>query len=280
MPMLEETAWAKINLALHVRARGADGYHRIESLFVFARDGDSLRAEEADTLSLEISGEFAPALADEGDNLVLRAAREMQARFGIARGARIWLEKNVPVAAGLGGGSADAAAAMRLLARLWGVDGNDPAMMQIAAGLGADVPACLASRTLRGEGRGDELDFIDGTALSGRAILLVNPRIPLATGPVFKGWDQVDRGPLAHGDPLAAAQAGRNDLEPPAFALVPQIRELVEALGTLPGVTLARMSGSGASCFALFEDGNAMAEGTSALRARWPGYWYCASALR
>lgn len=277
---LSETAWAKINLALHVRARHADGYHAIETLFVFAEDGDRLSAEEADELSLDIRGPFAGALADEPDNLVLRAARAIRKAYGVRRGARMVLEKNVPVAAGLGGGSADAAAALRLLPRLWQLETSPVSVRAIARELGADVPACLESRILRGEGRGDELRTLDDMSLSGAPILLVNPRIPLTTGPVFKGWDRIDRGALDAGPPLRAALTGRNDLEPSAFALVPEIGELVGAMQDLPDLKLARMSGSGATCFALFESDAAMKAGAAELMARWPGYWYCETRLK
>lgn len=279
--MLSEIAPAKINLALHVRARRADGYHDIESLFAFAEDGDVLHAEPADALSLIIEGPFADALTDDGaDNLVLRAARALAQAFDVDAGARLTLDKRVPVAAGLGGGSADAAAALRLLARLWRIDAGDPRIGEIAAGLGADVPACLANRTLRGEARGDVLLVADGSGLSGMPLLLANPRIPLATGPVFKGWDGVDRGALAPGDPLDAARAGRNDLEPPAIALVPEIGALVAMLAAQPGAVLARMSGSGASCFALFDRPAARSAAATALRARWPGYWCLETVLK
>lgn len=277
--ILHETAWAKINLALHVRARRADGYHEIESLFAFADAGDGLSASEDDGLSLAIDGPFAALLPDDGDNLVLRAARALRDAAAPGHGARILLEKRLPVAAGIGGGSADAAAALRLLARLWGVD-DGPLLARIAAGLGADVPACLESRTLRGEGRGDRLDPLDDAAIAGTPILLVNPRIPLATGPVFRGWDGRDRGPLAHGAPLSAALAGRNDLETPAIALVPEIGGIVAALAAMPGALLARMSGSGATCFAIFGDAGARDGAAAAVAERWPDHWRLAAALR
>ncbi len=276
---MHETAWAKVNLALHVRTRRADGYHDIESLFAFANSGDVLTATLDDGLSLTITGPFAAGLSNGDDNLVLRAAHALRDEAAPDRGARIALDKELPVAAGIGGGSADAAAALRLLARLWAIE-DDALLMRISAGLGADVPACLESRTLRGEGRGDRLDLLDDAALAGVPILLVNPRIALATAPVFKRWDGIDRGPLAHGAPLAAARAGRNDLEPPAIALVPEIGGLVAALAEAPGATLARMSGSGATCFALFADAGARDRAAAAIAARWPGYWQLSAALR
>ena len=278
--MPNETAWAKINLALHVRKRRADGYHEIESLFAFARHGDGLAFEWADDLTLVIEGPFAAGLDAGQGNLVIRAAEALRSAFGIAAGARLTLTKNLPVAAGIGGGSADAAAALRLLARYWGIDLRDPRVDAIAAELGADVPACLVSATLRGEGRGDALDLVDGSALAGMPLLLVNPRIALTTGPVFAGWDGVDRGALARGDPLTAALAGRNDLEAPAVALVPGIGDLVSALGALDGVVLARMSGSGATCFALFADDATRTAGAGAIRARWPAHWCLETALK
>lgn len=273
--MIEETGHAKINLALHVRARGADGYHAIETIFAFARDGDGLTVTAGDRLSLTISGPYAAALAGEDveSNLVLRAARAVQSAFGVTAGAAITLDKRLPVASGIGGGSADAAAALRALARLWGLPMADPRFDAIAAELGADVPACLASRTSWADGRGDRLTMLAADGLAGMPLLLVNPHVACPTGPVFRGWDGLDRGPLDAGEPLAAALAGRNDLEPPAVALVPAIARAVALLGERPGVRLARMSGSGATCFALFDDRAARAAAAQAVRIAEPGWW-------
>jgi len=252
---MREIAYAKLNLALHVRAREADGYHRIETLFAFCEDGDVVTAEPADELSLTVIGQFAGALAGEGDNLVLRAARAAGAA------AAITLDKRLPVAAGLGGGSADAAAVLRMF-------GGSVAM---AAALGADVPACLLSRTARGEGRGDRIEAVEMPGLTGTPVLLVNPNIPLPTGPVFKGWDGVDRGPL--GD----WEAGRNDLEPPARALVPEIGAV---LGELSGARVARMSGSGATCFGLYDTEAARDADAARIAALRPGWWLSQTRLR
>lgn len=276
MPLVE-VAPAKINLALHVRARMPDGYHRIETLFAFARDGDVLRAEPADTLSLAIEGSFAEGLSAGADNLVLRAAEALRAATGTAAGAALRLEKNLPIASGIGGGSADAAAALRLLARLWEVEADLDA---IARGLGADVPACLAGRPVRGDGRGDELVEVDAAGLAGLKLLLVNPGVAMPTGPVFAGWDGVDRGALGEGDPLAVARAGRNDLEPPAVAIAPVIAELVGWLQARPGALLARMSGSGATCFALFADAKAIGAAQQELARDWPQAWCLNTELR
>jgi 4-diphosphocytidyl-2-C-methyl-D-erythritol kinase len=268
---MRETAFAKLNLALHVRARDADGYHRIETVFAFAEDGDALSVAPAEGLSLKVTGPFARGLADEPDNLVLRAARALATRRNIDAGAALTLDKRLPVASGIGGGSADAAAALRLLRRFWRLDIDDAALGGIAAGLGADVPACLASRTTRGEGRGDRLQPLDLPGLAGAPILLVNPRVPVSTAAVFRGWDGVDRGPLDDWE------SGRNDLEAPARALAPVIDDLLAALAS---ARVARMSGSGATCFGLYDDAAARDASAARLRAARPDWWLLATCLR
>jgi 4-diphosphocytidyl-2-C-methyl-D-erythritol kinase len=274
-----EAAPAKINLALHVRHRRPDGYHALETIFAFAEDGDVLRATPADRLSLTIGGPFAAGLESDDGNLVMRAARALGQSCGFEPAVAFHLEKNLPVASGIGGGSADAAAALRLLARMHGIVTDDRRLADVAAALGADVPACLCSETVRGEERGDELQPIPAASLTGLPLLLVNPRLPLATGPVFKAWDGIDRGPLAAGDPLAAAQAGRNDLQPPAIRLLPEIAVVLDALAH-DGVILARMSGSGATCFALFESLGARDRSDTAIARSRPGWWRLATRLR
>ena len=271
---MEEIAYAKINLALHVRAREPDGYHRIETLFAFAEDGDRLSVEEGEGLSLAIGGPFAAALAEESDNLVLQAAEALRSRTGTGRGAVLRLDKRLPVASGLGGGSADAAAALRLLSRWWKLDAPESLLLDIARGLGADVPACLASRTCRGEGRGDQLIAVDGDNLKGMPLLIVNPLIPMPTAPVFAEWDGIDRGPLGH------AMTGRNDLEAAARDIAPEIGDVLARLGDAPGVTLSRMSGSGASCFALFETAAARDVARDRISALHPQWWQLATCLR
>ena len=240
-----EPAPAKINLALHVRHRRADGYHDLETLFAFTRFGDRLEAEEAGDWSLEVVGPTAGAAGPLADNLVLRAARAFEAAAGGRRFA-FRLEKHIPVAAGLGGGSADAGAALRLLNRLAGSPLAESGLERIGAELGADVPACVRSRTARGAGVGEEL--ADSAPLSGLGVLLVNPRVAVPTGPVFRAWDGLDRGALG-----ADWRLARNDLEAPAIGLQPVIADVLAWLRGLPGVSLARMSGSGATCFALFD---------------------------
>jgi 4-diphosphocytidyl-2-C-methyl-D-erythritol kinase len=273
---LSETAYAKINLALHVRHRRADGYHEIETLFAFAEDGDMLHVETSEGLSLEIIGAFASGLSNGEDNLVLRAARALQAAFGIESGASIRLEKKLPIAGGIGGGSADAAAAIRLLAQLWNVSSNAPQIIHIARNLGADVPACVASVTVRGEGVGEILRDVPAKDLTGLPLLLVNPGVACPTGPVFAHWDQKDRGPLAEEISLSALVKARNDLEPPAIALVPEIEALLHKLSIQPGIILARMSGSGATCFGLFESEDARDTAAVALSP----FWTLATRLR
>jgi len=277
--MIAETAFAKLNLALHVRARRADGYHSIETIFAFVDDGDRLSAETADTLSLEVTGPFAGALAGEGDNLVLRAARALRDAAGIAAGARITLDKRLPVASGIGGGSADAAAALRLLDRLWGLGWGIERLIAIGRPLGADIAACVASQACRGDELGDVLHPIDGAALAGMPVLLVNPGVAVATGPVFAGWDQRDRGALPPGDPRDIALAGRNDLAEPAEKLAPAIGDVMAALRH-DGPVLARMSGSGATCFALYRDPGRRDAAASRIAAERPDWWLMPGALR
>jgi 4-diphosphocytidyl-2-C-methyl-D-erythritol kinase len=274
--METESAPAKINLALHVRERMPDGYHRLETIFAFARDGDVVSAVDAPDLSLRIEGPFAAGLSAGSDNLVLRAAEALRRAAGIGAGAALTLTKNLPVASGIGGGSADAAAALRLVARLWKAD---VLLEPIAVALGADVPACLAGTTLRGEGRGEILRGVDGGNLSGMPLLLINPGVPVPTGPVFAGWDGVDRGALADGDPLEAARAGRNDLEPSAIVICPVIADLLAWLQQRRGTVLARMSGSGATCFALFDRAGDLADAYGEARRDWPDAWCLATAL-
>lgn len=273
--ILTEAAPAKVNLALHVRERMGNGYHRLETLFAFTRFGDTLSGEAAEGLSLTVDGPFADSAAVGGDNLVLQAARALgRTAGGVELGVKLRLTKRIPVAAGLGGGSADAAAALRLLRRMWRVDLDDASLEALAAGLGADVPACLRSRACRGEGRGEQLTDLRPWPLAGAPILLVNPRIATPTGPVFAGWDGIDRGPLD-----AGVAQGRNDLEPPAIALAPVIAEVLDELRQQRGAVLVRMSGSGATCFALFGDAEACTRAAAAVGESRPDWWIEATSL-
>ena len=268
-PGARDIAPAKLNLALHVRGELPDGRHAIETIFAFCVDGDLLSAEDADRLSLEVTGPFARNIGDHDDNLVLRAARALAEDAGIDQGAAIRLDKRLPVASGIGGGSADAAAALRLLTSLWRIDPRHAEA--VAPKLGSDVPACLLSMAARGEGAGERLTPVELPELAGRPVLLVNPRVPLATGEVFASWDGVDHGPL--GD----WREGRNDLEQAAIALAPQIETVLAWLGTRPGAAFVRMSGSGATCFALFDSDQALDEAATAVPREW---WRLATSLR
>jgi 4-diphosphocytidyl-2-C-methyl-D-erythritol kinase len=269
-----EPARAKLNLALHVRHRRPDGYHALETLFAFVEHGDVVRVTPAETDSYTLTGPFAAVLAGEGDNLVTRAAARFRETFGGGAHA-IELEKHLPVASGIGGGSADAAATLRALAALHDVDLADPRLFAIADALGSDVPACLLGRTALGRGRGEQLAPLEG--LAGTPTLLVNPGVGVSTAAVFKAWDGVDRGPIGAGDLLAVAKAGRNDLEAPARAIAPAIDAVLAALAVQPGVLLTRMSGSGATCFALFET-DATRDAAAAAVQR-PEWWLAATRL-
>ncbi len=275
--VIVERAPAKLNLALHVRRRRADGYHELETLFAFAEDGDSVTAARAGADSFAITGPFAEALAGGGENLVTRAARGFVEAFGIADRHAITLDKHLPVASGIGGGSADAGATLRALARLHGVAATDPALVTIAVRLGADVPACLLGHTAFGTGRGDALTPLE--PLGGVPVLLVNPREAVSTAAVFAGWDGVDRGPIGKGAVLDIARVGRNDLQSPALVIAPVIGEVLAALERMPGATPVRMSGSGATCFALFETAAARASAAAALAKAQPGWWQLETAL-
>jgi 4-diphosphocytidyl-2-C-methyl-D-erythritol kinase len=266
--VLSEFAPAKLNLHLHVVGRREDGLHLLDSLVVFAAVGDRLSVTPDDDLSLEVTGPFAAELAAEPDNLVLRAARALAARVMAERalaeraggrvGGRLMLEKNLPVASGIGGGSADAAAALRLLGRFWGVDLPADELGRMARGLGADVPVCLAGRAALMTGTGDVLT--PAPALPEMGVLLVNPGVAVSTQSVFHArvgsFSAVARFPAAGWPDCAALaadlRATRNDLEPAARILAPAIGDALDAVASAPGCLLTRMSGSGATCFGLF----------------------------
>ncbi len=270
-----ELAPAKVNLFLHVRGRRADGYHLLESLAVFPTLGDRLWAEPARGLSLSMAGPFGDMLPADGDNLVLRAA----AALGPGRGAALRLEKTLPVASGIGGGSADAAAALRLLARLWGVAVPEG----LALSLGADVPVCVVSRARMMGGVGEVLT--PAPAMPAAGILLVNPMVSVSTLQVF-GRLARREGPPATPPPVggfaglpdlvAWLGAQRNDLQEAAMGLCPPIGEVLEALS---GAPLARMSGSGATCFALYPSAAEAEAAALPLRRARPGWWVAAAAL-
>lgn len=270
---VSEFAPAKVNLALHLRRRRDDGYHDLETVFAFTAFGDTLTVGEADGLSLQVAGEFAGAAGQGPENLVMRAAKALADAAGIAPDAALRLEKRIPVAAGLGGGSADAAAALRLLNRFWGLGWPEARLVALAAGLGADVPACVVSRTCLGTGRGEALSPWPG-AVAGTFVLLVNPRVAVPTGPVFAGWDRVDHGGITPGVDLAVL---RNDMTAAAVQLAPVIADVLEALTAAGGAELVRMSGSGATCLATYASVEACARAAAVLAPR--GWWMAETQL-
>jgi len=274
---LVEQAPAKINLTLRVLGRRADGYHELESLVVFAEVADSFTLEPDETPTLDVSGPFAVASGKTGDNLVLKAFEALQQRVEGLKAGRFTLMKNLPVAAGIGGGSADAAAALRLLARLNGIAPDDPRLSAAALACGADVPVCLESRARIMRGVGERLS--PPLALPSLPALLVNPGVPLATRDVFAKFVPVPGGresfgdvPNSHDALIESLSLHGNDLTDAAIACVPAIVDVLDALRALPGVKLARMSGSGPTCFALFgsrDEAHAAAQRLKAMHTDW-----------
>lgn len=279
---------AKVNLFLHVGPLEADGYHPLASLVAFADVGDQLTAEPADHLSLTVTGPFARALQAEPDNLVLRAVRALGAAAGRGEpGLRITLDKQLPVAAGLGGGSSDAGAALKLARDILGLAFDDDALAEIAAGLGADGPMCLHARAAWAGGRGDILTF--ESRLPPLPALLVNPGVPSSTGAVYRAFDDGAIGAADRPSPPSDWSARsvidwlalqRNDLQAPAAALAPAIGEAMAAMADLPGARLTRMSGSGATVFALFDTASAAEAAGRTLAALHPDWWIQPSVLQ
>jgi 4-diphosphocytidyl-2-C-methyl-D-erythritol kinase len=275
-----EKAPAKVNLTLHVLGRRADGYHEIESLVGFADVGDALTFSSGGALALAVGGPTGPAAGDVADNLVLKAARALAERVADLKLGRFSLSKRLPVAAGLGGGSSDAAAALRLLARANGIARDDPRLMQAAVATGADVPVCLDPRTRRMGGIGEILS--DPLDLPRLPAILVNPGVAVSTRDVFAALPPTApaaQGGRPAGTLLDEIANGRNDLEAPAIELEPAIAELLAVLGRLPGCRLARMSGSGATCFGLFESTRAATAAGRTLRVGYPGWWVRATVI-
>lgn len=275
-----ELAYAKVNLFLHVTGKRADGYHLLDSLAVFAGVADRIEFAPSDTLTLAVTGPFGPELAAEPDNLVLRAARMLAAASGVSPAGALTLDKRIPVASGIGGGSADAAATLRLLCRVWRV--TPDSLDRIAVDLGADVPVCLRNRPFRMRGVGEILT--PAPSLPECGLVLINPGVPLATVSVFRArsGDYSPEATLPAGWGTAAAMAVSlseltNDLETPAISLVPAIRDVLHAISRARGCLLARMSGSGATCFGLFASPEEAAAAAAEL-AR-PGWWSWGGAL-
>jgi 4-diphosphocytidyl-2-C-methyl-D-erythritol kinase len=281
---------AKVNLTLHVLGRRADGWHDLDSLVAFAGCGDWLSFEPGPALDLRVDGPTAAAAGAIGDNLILRAARALHDRAPGLRLGRFHLRKALPVAAGLGGGSSDAAAALRALADENGLALDDPRLLAAARATGSDVPVCLDPHARMMRGLGETL----GPPLRLPALfaVLVNAGVAVATPAVFarlglaagasSGFGASPTPPAGADRPttLALLRDGRNDMQPGACALAPAIAETLAALSAIGGAAVVRMSGSGATCFALFEDCRAAARASRAVRLAHPGWWVKATALR
>lgn len=290
MSPVRETAWAKINLFLHVSPPRDDGYHDLVSLVGFADFGDALVLAPSAHWALDVDGPFAGGLETGPDNLVTRAGVGLAAALGRAAEAHVRLTKRLPVASGVGGGSADAAATIRGLEALWGGALEDEARRGLALTLGADVPVCLASENAMMRGVGEVLS--PAPAIDA-GLLLVNPGVATPTGAIFKAYDAASRfdalepacnlsarATLDARDLAALMGETRNDLEAPAIAARPQIAEVLTALRALDGVRAARMSGSGATVFAVFDDAGAAGAAAGAIEAAQPDWWVAAGAFK
>ncbi len=288
--LLRTRAPAKINLTLHVVRRRADGFHDLESLVVFAGVSDVLTLDPAGPLGLAVSGPTAAAAGDDDDNLVLRAARALTARVPGLRAGAFALAKRLPVGAGIGGGSSDAAAALRLLARLNGLGLDDGRLLDAARATGSDVPVCVHPRSRMMAGTGDRL----GAPLMARPLyaVLANPGIHLPTPAVFArmgfqpgessdlGEHPAPHDGLDHGAFLALVSGGRNDMEAAALSLAPGIGDAIDALSATAGPRLVRMSGSGSTCYALYDDRHAARAAAALVAGARPDWWVRATALR
>ena len=274
------TAPAKINLYLHVVGRREDGLHLLDSVFLFADLADRVTAAPAPRFSLSVEGPWAGEIenVDAESNLALKAARRLARKADVTSAAGLTLEKHIPVAAGLGGGSADAAAALKACSKLWGLDEDDIDISALALELGADVPACLAGRAVRAGGVGERLSPL--AKPPPWSVLLVNPRVDLPTKDVFAAYARSCPGyspPVADlsrwREPEWLARDTRNDLEAAAIGLAPAVGEVLDALSRLPAIRLARMSGSGATCFGLFDRLEDATRAAELMRKRHPGWW-------
>jgi 4-diphosphocytidyl-2-C-methyl-D-erythritol kinase len=272
-------ARAKVNLFLHVGEKREDGFHPLQSLAVFTELGDALEAREADGLSLSVTGPFADGLQNEPDNLVLKAARALAVKAGRNPEGALALIKNLPVASGIGGGSADAAAALRALAALWRLDIDDAGLSEIALALGSDIPVCVANVPSFMAGRGEIVTPVE--SLPHVPLLLVNPKVAVPTKDVFAALGKrsgvemkLPRGRFRDSaDLLRFLDATHNDLQEPACGVQPVIRTVLGALAALPGALFSRMSGSGATCFALFPDDESCRRAAALLAQKNPSWW-------
>ena len=278
--IVRETAKAKINLDLRVCGRRDDGYHDLDSLVVFADLGDELILEPSDKFMLKLEGPFAGDLGHDQDNLIWKAAHKLTKSLGRQPHVAVTLVKNLPVSSGIGGGSADAAATMRGLVRLWDVPMTIGDLMPIGKALGADIAVCLGSRPARMTATGDCLVPID--LPEPLWMLLVNPGTALPTSDVFKALTTMS-GERSSDDALSFGDALRssiNDLEAPAIGIAPLVRRVLKAIANEADCQLARMSGSGATCFGLFRDSDALMRAASSLRSNHPEWWITTSTCR
>lgn len=276
--MITANARAKVNLFLQVTGKRTDGYHLLESLVVFADRGDRITVQEAEDLTLKVSGPFSTAIDSTEENLVIKAAQKLKSESGIDKGARISLEKNLPVAAGIGGGSADAAATLKSLNTLWNIGFSEDRLSQIGLSLGADIPACLYGRPAIMSGIGEHISGI--VDFPEFYILLVNEGSSLATKDVFKRLKSTKKTPpsvdfngLTVRELFTALRSMPNDLAAPALQIVPAIGTVLAMIREQKGCDLARMSGSGATCFGLFAEGDAARKAAKAIQAKHPGWW-------
>ena len=293
MPVLSDDACAKVNLTLRVNGRRADGYHDLESVVAFADCADRLTLTPGADLNLKMTGPLAEACGDTSDNLVLKAARLLGERVPDMKAGSFSLDKVLPVAAGIGGGSADAAAALRLLAQLNGLALDDPHIIEVARLTGADVPVCVNSRGCVMTGVGETLQPL---SLPKMPCVMVNPSVPVATSAVFKALglrngelrvgvtdvllqDRWPDGEASLEDWVEALAASSNDLEAPAMRVQPVIGKVISALNATNGAWLARMSGSGATCFAIYENTAEAGRAAEQLRRDHPGWWVHAGTL-
>lgn len=259
---------AKINLTLHILGRRADGYHEIESLVAFTELADQLGVEPADTLSLKVSGEFAVEAGEAESNLVMKAARKLQKAGNTSKGAAITLQKHIPVGAGLGGGSSDAATALRLLNDLWDLKFSGAQLHEIARTLGADVPMFLVGRPLIARGIGDKIELLEKPLPYTHAVL-VHPRKVLATAGVYAAYTP------------SQVSGERNDLQRAAISVMPEVAEVLLALETaLPKAALVRMSGSGACCYALYARAEDAAACAQAMRGQYLHWWVAGTTIQ
>jgi len=276
-----EIAYAKINLALHILARRDDGYHDLDTIFAFLDDGDHIFVKMNDEVTLTVSGRFAETLiGQESNNLIIKAANLLRQQYDVEAGAALLLDKRLPVASGVGGGSADAAATVRLLNHFWGLQKPLEELAELMASLGADIPACIYSRTCRGTGIGTDIEILSNRfVLDNVPALLVNPMISVSTGPVFAAWDGMSMGILDTISFDNIAHNMGNDMERAAISLCPEISLVLRALKD-PNPVLSRMSGSGATCFALFDTIQLRDQAKHNINMQYPNWWIMSGELK